>query len=165
MGDPLLGAGIRAGRIPRRRQIMGQCDQRRAIDLRAKRGGSIMPGDAILEMGDRSSAVFQRVSSSRATSRLVGSTSLVASGGQGGLVTRFLKLPAQRLPDLVVGLHRLIGGLDGSLDRVFGDCLDDLRGDSAVDPDTANTDAQTSRRRDCRHLGNGSDAHGPTAMP
>ena len=33
MGDPLLGSGVGARRIPRRRQIAGECDQRRAIDL------------------------------------------------------------------------------------------------------------------------------------
>ena len=147
MGDALLGAGIRARRIPCRRKIAGECDQRRPIDLGAKRDGSIMSGDAILEMGDplqcRVPAGFE-FARDQTLGRI---DKLVASGGQGGVVTRFLELQAQRLADLVVGLHRLIGGLDGSIDRVFRDDLDDLRRDSAIDPDTANTDAQTRRRQ------------------
>ena len=52
VGDPLLGSGVRARRIPCRRQVAGERHQRGAIDLGAKRRGGIMPGDAILEMGD-----------------------------------------------------------------------------------------------------------------
>jgi len=52
MSDPLLGSGIRARRIPCRRQITSERHQRRAIDLGAKRRGNIMPSDAVLKMGD-----------------------------------------------------------------------------------------------------------------
>jgi hypothetical protein len=37
MGDPLLGSGVRARRIPCRRQIVGEHHQRRTIDRRAER--------------------------------------------------------------------------------------------------------------------------------
>ena len=47
MGNPLLGSSVRARRIPCRRQIAGERHQRRAIDLRAKRRGNVLPGDAI----------------------------------------------------------------------------------------------------------------------
>src|ERR1700730_4239064 len=57
---------------------------------------------------------------------------------------RFLQLPAERLPDLVVGLHRLIGGLDRGFDRVLRDRLDDLCGNGTIDPDAADADAQPS---------------------
>jgi hypothetical protein len=50
--DPLLGSGISARRIPPRRRIAGERHQRRAIDLGAERRGNVMPGDAILDMGD-----------------------------------------------------------------------------------------------------------------
>jgi len=52
MGNPLLGSSVRARRIPCRRQITRERHQRRAIDLRAKRRGNVMPSDAVLEMGD-----------------------------------------------------------------------------------------------------------------
>jgi hypothetical protein len=69
--DALLGSSVRAWRIPSRRQVVGERQQCVTVDLRAERGGSIVPSNPILGM----SAVFQRVSSSRATRRLAGSTS------------------------------------------------------------------------------------------
>jgi hypothetical protein len=56
-------------------------------------------------------------------------------------MTHFLELPAERLSDLIVDPYRLIGSLDRGFDRALGDRLDDLRGDGAIDPDTADTDA------------------------
>jgi hypothetical protein len=50
---------------------------------------------------------------------------LLTAGGQGGLVARFLELPTERLPDLVVALCRLIGGLDRGFNGVLGDRLHD----------------------------------------
>src|SRR6266567_3423240 len=103
-----------------------------------------MPSDAILEMGD---PLQRRVPAGLELARdqtLGRVDHLVAAGGQRGVVTRFLKLPAERLPELVVGLHRLIGGMDRGFDGVFRDGFDDLRGDSAIDPDTADADAQPS---------------------
>jgi hypothetical protein len=44
---------------------------------------------------------------------------LIAPGGQGGVVTRFLEFPVQRLPDFVVSLLCLIGGLNGGADGVL----------------------------------------------
>ena len=144
MSDPLLGAGIRAWRIPGRRQITGKRDQRRAVDLRAKRRRDIMSGDAVLEMGD---LLQRRVPARLELARdqtLGGVDDLVAAGRQGSSITRFLELPAERLPDLVVSLHREIGGLDCGVDGLFRDGLDDLRSDGAIDPDTADADAQPS---------------------
>ena len=101
-----------------------------------------MPGDAILQMSDP----LQRRVPARlefARDQTLGRVDdLVAASGQGSFVTRFLELPAERLPDLVVGLYRLIGGLDRSVNGVFRDSLDDLRSDGAIDPDTADADAQ-----------------------
>src|SRR5882757_7251569 len=144
MSDPLLGSGIRARRIPGCRQITGERHQGRAIDLRAKRRGDIMSGNAILDMGD---PLKRRVPSGLefACNQTLGRVDhLVAAGGQGGIVTRFLKFPAERLPDLGVGLHRLIGRLDCGFDRVLRDSLDDLHGDGTIDPDAADADAQIS---------------------
>ena len=58
------------GAIPCRWQVAGKRHQRGAIDLGTKRRGDIMPGDAVLEMGDP----LPPSSSSRATSGVVGST-------------------------------------------------------------------------------------------
>ena len=52
MSDPLVGSGIRARRIPCRRQITGERHQRGAIDLGTKRRGNIMSGEAVLKMGN-----------------------------------------------------------------------------------------------------------------
>jgi hypothetical protein len=57
---------------------------------------------------------------------------------------RFLELPTERLTDLVIGLLRLIGGLDRRVDRVLGDGLDNLSGNGAVDPDTADATSRLS---------------------
>src|ERR1700675_3908305 len=103
-----------------------------------------MPSDAVLEMGD---PLQRRVPPGLEFARdqpFGRIDHLVAAGGPGGVVTRFLKLPAERLPDLVVGLHRLIGGLDRGFDGMFRDGLDDLCGDGTIDPDTADADAQPS---------------------
>jgi hypothetical protein len=136
-----LVSGIRARGIPCRRQIAGERHQRRAIDLRAKRCGDIVPGNAILQMSD---ALQRRVPAGLefARDQTLGRVDhLVAAGGQGGVVTRLLKLAAERLPDLIVSLRRLIGGLDRGSDRVFRDGLDDLRSDGTIDPDAADANA------------------------
>src|SRR5580700_9370835 len=73
---------------------------------------------------------------------LGGINELIAAGGQRSLIPRFLKLAAERLPDLVIGLHRLISGLDGGVDRVLRNRLNDLLGDGAIDPHPADADAQ-----------------------
>ena len=64
-----------------------------------------MSGDAIFDMGD---ALKRRVPPGlkfAGNQPLGGVDHLVAAGGQGGVVTRFLKFPAERLPDLGVGLR------------------------------------------------------------
>lgn len=64
-----------------------------------------MPRDAILEIGDplqRRVPPGLELARDQALGRI---NHLVAAGGQGGVVTRFLKLPAERLPDLSIGLH------------------------------------------------------------
>ena len=105
MSDPLLGSGVGARCIPCRRQVAGKRHQRCAIDLGAKRRGNIMPSDAVLEMAD---PLQRRVPPGLEFARdqtLGRIDHFVATGGQGGVVTRFLKLPAERLPDLLVGPH------------------------------------------------------------
>src|SRR5437660_895767 len=108
--------------------------------------GNIVPRDAILQVGD---PLQRRVPPGLefAGDQPLGRVDhLVAAGSHGGIVTRFLKLPAKRLPDLVAGLQGLIGGLDRSFNGVFGDGLDDLCGDGAIDPDAA--DANTKPAAD-----------------
>ena len=141
MGDALLGSGVRPRRIPGRRQIAGERYQRGTVDLGAPCRDGIMPGDASLNMGhplQRRVPAGLELARDQTLSRI---DELVAAAGQGGLITRFLKLATQRLPDVVVGLHRLLGGLDGGVNCVFGNRLDDLRRDGAIDPDAADADA------------------------
>jgi hypothetical protein len=94
--------------------------QRGTVDLGAPRRGGIMPSDTILDMGDP----FQRrvpAGLKLARDQTLGRIDeFVAAAGQGGLITRFLKLAAQRLPDVVLGLHRLLGGLDGGICCIGG---------------------------------------------
>ncbi len=101
-----------------------------------------MPGDAVLEIGD----AFQRRVPPRlefARDEPLGRIdNLVAACGEGGAVTGFLEFPAQRLPDLVIGLRRLVGGLDRGFDGVFRDGFDDLRCHGAIDADTSHANAK-----------------------
>src|SRR3954452_8515370 len=100
-----------------------------------------MPGDASLDMGH---PLQRRVPAGLELTRnqtLRRIDELVAAAGQGRLIKRFLELPTQRLPDVVVALHRLLGGLDGGVNCVFGNRLDDLRRDGTIDPDAADADA------------------------
>jgi len=144
MGDPLLCSGVRAGRIPGGRQIAGERNQRCAIDLWAKGSGNIVSGDAILKIGN---PLQRRVPPGLEFARdqpLGRIDHFVAAGGQRGVITRFLKLPTKRLPDLAIGLLGLIGGLDCGVDRVFRNGFDDLSGDGTIDPYPSDTDAQPS---------------------
>ena len=61
---------------------------------------------------------------------------LVAACGERGVVTGFL------LPDLVICLHRLVGGLDRGFDGVFRDGFDDLRRHGTIDADTSHANAK-----------------------
>ena len=141
MGDPLLGSGIRARRIPGRWQIAGECHQCHTVHLWTKRRGVVMPGDAILNMRDPLQGCVPAGLEFACHQTLGWVDDLVTAGGQGGLVACFLELPTERLPDLVVGLRRLIGGLDRGSNGVLGDRLDDLRGNGAINSNAANTDA------------------------
>jgi len=141
MSDPLFRSGVGARRIPCRRQVAGKRHQRGAIDLGTKRRGDIMPSDAVLDMGD---PLQRRVPPSFEFARnqpFGRIDDLIATGSQCGFVTRFLELPAERLSDLIIAPYRLTDGLDCGFDRVLRNGVDDLRGDGAIDPDTANTDA------------------------
>ena len=145
MGEPLLGAGVRRRRIPCRRQIAGEPHQR----LPDRPSGEAPRQHRLERCGPRAgrpapAPLFQRVSSSRATSRLVGVDQLVAAGSQGGIVTRFLELTRQAPAGSRCRPARiLIGGLDRGFDSVFRDGLHDLRGNGAIDPDAADADAQS----------------------
>ena len=119
MSDALLGSSVRAWRIPSRRQVAGERQQCVTVDLRAERGGGIVPSNPILGMSDplqrRVPAGFE-FARDQTLGRI---DEFVAPGSQGGVVARFLEFPVQRLPDFVVGLLRLIGGLDGGVDGVL----------------------------------------------
>jgi hypothetical protein len=96
MCDALLGSGLGPWRVPSRRQIAGKCHQGGTVNLGAPRRGGIMPGDAILDMGH---LLQRRVPAGLELARdqtLGRIDELVAAAGQGGLITRFLKLAAQR---------------------------------------------------------------------
>ena len=100
-----------------------------------------MPGNAIFQMAD----AFQRCVPAGlefARNQTLGWVdNLVSAGGQGGFVARFLEFSTERLPDLVGGLHRLIGGLDRGFNGVLRDCLDNLRGHGTINPNAANANA------------------------
>ena len=70
---PLLRAYIGARRIPYRWQVVSKGHQGGPVNLWTGSCTRLQTGDAMFQ-ATRSSAAFQRASSSRATSRLVGST-------------------------------------------------------------------------------------------
>ena len=100
-----------------------------------------MPGDAILNMRDPLQSCVPAGLEFAGHQTLGRVDDLLTAGGQGGLVARFLELPTERLPDLVVGLRRLIGGLDRGFNGVLGDRFHDLLGDGTINPNAANADA------------------------
>src|SRR5262252_6086185 len=144
VGNPLLGSGVGARSVPGGRQVAGERYQRCSINLRAPRDSGIVPGDAVLEIGDTLQRCVPAGFEFARHQTLSRVDDLVATGGQGGFITCFLKLPAERLSDLIVGLHRLIGSLDRGFDGVFRDGFDDLRSNSTINPDTADASAQPS---------------------
>jgi hypothetical protein len=113
LGGEAVGGEWVIGPIIRARAVRTLVPIRRAqkcdtIDFRAECRGGIAPGHAILEVSNSLQRCVPASFEFARDETLGRIDEFVAPGGQGGVVARFLDLPAQCLPDLARSNERSI---------------------------------------------------------
>ena len=142
MDEALLGARVGRRRVPGRRQIVGELASSAARSILGERRRSpAVPRSDARSRPPSQGAVPARLQFAR-DEALGGVDQFVSARREARFIARRFEVALRRGDDVVCRAFDLIRSEDGGFDGAIGDCLEDLQGDGAIDPNAADADAQ-----------------------